>query len=110
MTLVAGVDFGTQSVRVSIVDHERGVIGHGVAEYPVIRDRNDPDFATQSHDAHMDALVAATRIARESAGVNGRDIRALALDTTGSTVIPVGDGLTPLDDYYLWCDHRAKDE
>jgi L-ribulokinase len=22
-------------------------------------------------------------------------------------VIPVGDGLEPLDDYYLWCDHRA---
>ena len=22
----------------------------------------------------------------------------------------VGEGLEPLDDYYLWCDHRAKDE
>ena len=28
-----------------------------VAEYPVHRDRSDPDFATQSHAAHMDALV-----------------------------------------------------
>ena len=45
MTVVAGVDFGTQSVRVSIVDSVRGVIGHGVSEYPVQRDRNDPDFA-----------------------------------------------------------------
>ena len=35
---------------------------------------------------------------------------AIALDTTGSTVVPVGEGLVPLDDYYLWCDHRAKDE
>ncbi len=33
---------------------------------------------------------------------------ALALDTTGSTVIPVGEGLVPLDDYYLWADHRAQ--
>jgi len=24
--------------------------------------------------------------------------------------IPVGEGLVPLDDYYLWCDHRAKQE
>ena len=24
--------------------------------------------------------------------------------------IPVGEGLVPLDDYYLWCDHRAKNE
>jgi len=22
-------------------------------------------------------------------------------------VVPVGKGLEPLDDYYLWCDHRA---
>lgn len=31
----------------------------------------------------------------------------LALDTTGSSVIQVGKTLEPLDDYYLWCDHRA---
>jgi L-ribulokinase len=29
------------------------------------------------------------------------------VDTTGSSVIPVGEGLEPLDEYYLWCDHRA---
>ena len=39
--------------------------------------------------------------------VDGTTILALALDTTGSTVVPVGEGLEPLDDYYLWCDHRA---
>ena len=110
MALVAGVDFGTQSVRVSIVDSERGPIGGGVVEYPVLRDRRDPDFATQSHDAHMRALVDATRLALRDAGVRGDEVLSIALDTTGSTVIPVGEGLVPLDDYYLWCDHRAKDE
>lgn len=110
MTVVAGVDFGTQSVRVSIVDSVKGPIGSGVAEYPVVRDRSDPDFATQSHDAHMEALARASRLALEEAGVRGKDVKSIALDTTGSTVIPVGEGLVPLDDYYLWCDHRAKDE
>ena len=110
MTIVAGVDFGTQSVRVSIVERTRGVIGHGVAEYPVTRDRNDPDFATQSHATHMRALVEAMQRALQHANVPGDDVRALALDTTGSTVVMLGANLTPLDDYYLWCDHRAKDE
>lgn len=110
MAIVAGVDFGTQSVRVSIVHDERGPIGSGVAEYPVLRDQQDPDFATQSHRAQMDALVAATRLALQDAGVSGSEVRAIALDTTGSTVIPVGEGLRPLGDYYLWCDHRARDE
>jgi L-ribulokinase len=110
MPIVAGVDFGTQSVRVSIVDSARGVVGHGVSEYPVLRDRRDPDFATQSHAAHMAALDEAMQAALHDANVPGRDVLALAIDTTGSTVIPVGKGLEPLDDYYLWCDHRAKDE
>ena len=108
--IVVGVDFGTQSVRVSIVDSERGPIGAGVAEYPVNRAKRDPDFATQSHASHLDALVDATRSALQNANVSGEAIRAIALDTTGSTVIPVDDRLEPLDDYYLWCDHRAKDE
>ncbi len=110
MTIVAGVDFGTQSVRVSIVHASNGVIGHGVSEYPVTRDRHDPDFATQSHASHMRALVDAMARALRDANVPGHDVRALALDTTGSTVVPVGANLEPLDDYYLWCDHRAKDE
>ena len=110
MAIVAGVDFGTQSVRVALVDSERGPLGCGIAEYEVHRRKDDPDFATQSHQAHMDALAEATRRALRETGVSGDEVRAMALDTTGSTVVPVGEGLTPLDDYYLWCDHRAKDE
>ncbi len=110
MSIVAGVDFGTQSVRVSLVDREDGMIGIGVSEFPVNRTHSDPDFATQSHEAHMNALVDAMHRALQQAGVRGDVVRAIALDTTGSTVIPVGKNLEPLDDYYLWCDHRAKDE
>ena len=46
----------------------------------------------------------------EAAGVGGSDVRALALDTTGSSVIIVGKDLVPISDYYLWCDHRAAAE
>jgi L-ribulokinase len=47
------------------------------------------------------------RAALTDAAIKGSDIAALAVDTTGSSVIPVGERLTPLDDYYLWCDHRG---
>jgi L-ribulokinase len=106
-TVVAGVDFGTLSVRVSVVDSERGRLASGVAEYPLHRKKDDPDHATQSHDDHMRALAAAMRSALNAAGIQGSKIAALAIDTTGSSVIPVGEGLVPLDDYYLWCDHRG---
>ncbi len=107
MSIVAGVDFGTLSVRASIFDDSKGRLGAGVGEYALHRRRDDPDYATQSHADHMRALVEAVRAAIAAAGVDGKDIEALAIDTTGSSVIPVGAGLEPLDDYYLWCDHRA---
>jgi len=107
MAIVAGVDFGTLSVRVTIVDSAKGRLGSGVAEYPLHRRKEDPDHATQSHMDHMRALEAATQSALSSARVPGKQVDALAIDTTGSSVIPVGENLEPLDEYYLWCDHRA---
>jgi L-ribulokinase len=110
MAIVAGADFGTLSVRVSIVDSDRGPLGSGIAEYPLHRKHDDPDHATQSHADHMRALAEATRKALTAAKVSGDAVEALAIDTTGSSVIPVGENLEPLDDYYLWCDHRAWKE
>lgn len=110
MSIVAGVDFGTLSVRVSIFDSDKGRLGGAAAEYPLHRRRDDPDFATQSHADHMNALAIAMREAIDAAGIDGRSIEALAIDTTGSSIVPVGEGLEPIDDYYLWCDHRAHEE
>jgi L-ribulokinase len=110
MAIVAGVDFGTLSVRVSIVDSERGLLAAAASEYPLHRKREDPDFATQSHEDHMRALAEATRQAVKTAGIPGEAVESIALDTTGSSVIPVDEHMVPLDDYYLWCDHRAKQE
>jgi L-ribulokinase len=110
MAIVAGVDFGTLSVRVSLVDSERGLLQSALAEYPLHRKRDDPEYATQSHQDHMRALATATREVLTKAGVSGDQVEAIALDTTGSSVIPVGKNLEPLGEYYLWCDHRAKGE
>src|SRR5258708_38778727 len=110
MAIVAGVDFGTLSVRVSIVDSERRMLASATAEYPLHRRREDPEYATQSHDDHMRALASATREAVRQAGISGDKIEAIALDTTGSSVIPVNKDLQPLGEYYLWCNHRAKRE
>jgi L-ribulokinase len=43
-------------------------------------------------------------------GVAGEEVVAMALDTTGSSVVPVDSNMQPLNEYYLWCDHRAKAE
>src|SRR5438477_192418 len=110
MAIVAGVDFGTLSVRVSLVDSERGLLESAVAGYPLHRSRDDPEYATQSHDDHLKALTAAVREVFAKSGIPGNGVVAIALDTTGSSVIAVDRELKPLGEYYLWCDHRAKGE
>src|SRR5690349_738271 len=110
MSIVAGVDFGTLSVRVSLVDSERGLLDSAIAEYPLHRRRYDPEYATQSHEDHLRALAAAMQQALQRAHVSGDQVEAIALDTTGSSVIPVDKNMQPLGEYYLWCDHRAKRE
>jgi L-ribulokinase len=107
MAIVAGVDFGTLSVRVTLVDSARGRLGSGIAEYPLHRKKEDTDYATQSHEDHMRGLAEAMQRALTATRVNGDQVAALAVDTTGSSVIPVGENLEPLNEYYLWCDHRS---
>jgi L-ribulokinase len=107
MSIIAGVDFGTLSVRVTLFDSERGRLGASAGEYPLHRKRDDPDYATQSHADQMSALVKATREVLWRTGIKGDDVLAIALDTTGSSVVVVDQNLQPLDEYYLWCDHRA---
>jgi L-ribulokinase len=107
MSLVMGVDFGTLNVRVSVFDDTMGRLGAASAKYPLHRRKEEPNFATQSHSDHLDALIEATNLVIRSVSLNGQSIEAIAVDTTGSSVVFVDDQLKPLDDYYLWCDHRA---
>jgi L-ribulokinase len=110
VSVVAGVDFGTLSVRISIFDKVRGKLGSASAEYPLHSSPSDPHLKTQSHDDQMAALTRAMHQAVRVSGIDGREIKSIALDTTGSSVIVVGEGLVPLGEYYLWCDHRAAGE
>ena len=107
MSLVLGVDFGTLSVRVSVFDDQAGRLGSGSASYPLKRKKEDPNFATQAHADHLRALCDATAYALVASGISGSSIAAIAIDTTGSSVVMVDEHLNPLGDYYLWCDHRA---
>jgi L-ribulokinase len=75
--IVAGVDFGTLSVRVSLFDSEKGRLGAAIAEYPLHRKKSDPDYATQSHADHMNALAEAMRKALIEAAVDGAQVTNL---------------------------------
>lgn len=98
MSIAAGVDFGTLGVRITLVATNQGKLGSGVAGYPLHRRKEDPG-ATQSHDDHRRALSEAIERALGTAKVPGNQVAALAIDTTGSSVIPVDEKPEPLGEY-----------
>ena len=100
-----------QRSRLDLRQRARAGSGAGTAEYPLHRKqgRSGPRHA-EPRRPHERAGRGHAQARSTDAGVDGTAIEAIALDTTGSSVIPVDAQLEPLDDYYLWCDHRAWDE
>ena len=108
MAIVAGVDFGTLSVRVSIVDSERGParLGRGRLSSAPQEGRPGPRHAeprrshARARRGHPKApwRTPASPAIRSKRSRSTRPARASSRSATA---------LEPLDDYYLWCDHRA---
>ena len=58
MTYVVGADFGTLSVRVTLMDCDSGATVASVSEgYPLHRNPADPLMARQAHVDHMASLL-----------------------------------------------------
>lgn len=124
---LAGLDFGSDSVRWLIVDAQTGVeLDSEVAEYEQWGRGEYCDPSQQQYRQHpkdiVNAMTAAGVRLRERLGAGVfESIRAIGVDTTGSTPIAIDQYGTALslreefkDDpdamFVLWKDHTAIDE
>lgn len=122
--LVLGADFGTDSVRVLALDPANGkVLGQGVRTYPRWKLGLYCDPVKQQFRQHpldyLESLEGATKDALAQAGSGAAaKVRALSLDTTGSTPVFTGADGVPLslhpefaEDpdamFLLWKDHTS---
>ena len=127
MTLVLGVDFGTDSIRCVVAD-TRTANQVAVGEAAYVRwaqgrycDANQTRFRQHPRD-HMEAFELAAVEALEQLSARERnEIRAVGVDSTGSTPVAVDARGKPLayqrrfaDDpsaqFFLWKDHTATAE
>jgi L-ribulokinase len=122
-----GIDFGTDSVRSIIVDARNGQeIASAIYHYPRWRDglycnASINQFRQHPQD-YIDGLEDTVRRCLHEAGPSVRaNIRAISVDTTGSTPVAVDQTGTPLalrpgfaDDpdamFILWKDHTSVKE
>lgn len=99
-----GIDLGTSSVKVLVVDAAGQVHGTGTAEYPVHRPQ--PGYAEQDPDDWWQATVAATQQALGWAG-DATAISAIGLSgQMHGTVLLGGDGRV-MAPAIIWADQRS---
>lgn len=125
--LVAGIDYGSDSVRVLLADAATGeAVADGTCAYPRWAEKKYCDPAAVQYRQHaldyIEGLEQAMKLALARAGEGaGQDIVGIAVDTTGSTPGPVDREGTPLclleefkDNpnamFHLWKDHTAVEE
>src|SRR5208282_762 len=131
MRFALGLDFGTESVRVLVVDISDGhVAGQAVANYshgvidrelPTGGGRLPADYALQHPQDWLDAAAGACRAALTESGRQAEDVIGIGVDFTSCTMLPaLADGtplcllepyrLIPLAWPKLWKHHGAKAE
>jgi L-ribulokinase len=124
-----GFDFGTESVRVVIVDIRDGSVAaeatrqyaHGVIEerLPTGGGRLPPDFALQHPQDWLGDMGSACKAAMKSARLSARQIVGIGVDFTSCTMLPTladgtplclvsGYGREPMAWPKLWKHHGAK--
>ncbi|MEX2368930.1 MAG: ribulokinase, partial [Candidatus Paceibacterota bacterium] len=120
---VIGVDFGTDSVRALLLDTGGGVVAESVFNYPRWAEGLYCDPAQNRFRQHpLDYIEGIGQTIRELlkdlSDEQKKNIRAISVDTTGSTPVAVNDSGTPLAltegfeenpnaMFILWKDHTA---
>lgn len=124
---VIGVDYGTDSVRTVILDAANGdTVASSVFEYPRWKEQLYCDAALNQFRQHpadyVEGLEATIIECLKTAGAEvAKNVRAISIDTTGSTPVAVDKTGTPLAlipeyaenpnaMFVLWKDHSATKE
>ena len=124
---VIGLDYGTDSVRAVLVDAGNGAeVAFSVFHYPRWRDGLFCDAARSQFRQHpldyLEGLEQSVKGCLKQAGPNAaKNVKAISVDTTGSTPVAVDKRGTPLSllpefaenpnaMFVLWKDHTATKE
>lgn len=107
--LLLGIDLGTSSIKVSVVDSGSGTVV-AQAQYPdhetgikVVQ----PGWAEQSPDEWWQNVQGAIRKAVASNNFNPQDIAAIGIAYQMHGLVTVDKGGRSLRDAIIWCDGRA---
>lgn len=103
--LLLGIDYGTGGAKCTIISDEGEVLSYAFEEYPFITAR--PGWS--EHDAHLywDIACRIIRRAIEEAGVDAKEIKAVAASSALPSMVMVDKDCRPVNNAYNLMDRRA---
>ncbi|MEX6313433.1 xylulokinase [Providencia manganoxydans] len=109
MTLYAGIDCGTQSTKVVIVDSESAqILGEGFASHPLI---SEASGRREQHASWWtDALESAFCQAINNAEIDGKQIAAISVSGQQHGFVPLDQQGHVIAPVKLWCDTETAVE
>lgn len=105
--LTAGIDVGTQSVRVVLLEEDGQVVASGTA--PLDSNRSDGVRHEQDPEAWWEAVGIASRKCTETLS-NGREMESIAICSTSGTILLADVNGKPLTPALMYNDSRAQEE
>ncbi len=109
MGYLIGIDLGSSSVKVSVVDAETGrcvaSAGYPKTEAPIKALR--PGWAEQRPDDWWGYFKNALAMAMKQCGVQGNDIDAIGISYQMHGLVCLDKHRQPLRDAIIWCDSRG---
>ena len=106
MSLVLGVDVGSQSIKAVIVDEDGDVVSSGSAALTMVHEHDG--WADQDPHAYRTALRDAVRAATE--GVQADRVVAMGLGSQVDGVVACDADGAPLRPAIIWLDKRATEQ
>ncbi len=106
--MLVGIDVGTQSLKVAVLDEELRIRGHAARKYPLVYPK--PGWIEQRPDAWEAALAPAIHEALGAAGAAPRQVRGLGICGQLDGCIAVDAAGEALSNCLTWMDRRATEE
>ena len=106
MSLVLGVDVGSQSIQAVIVDEAGDVVSSGSAPMTMVHEHDG--WADQDPETYRTALRDAVRAATES--IQADHVVAMGLGSQVDGVVACDADGTPLRSAIIWLDKRATEQ
>ncbi|KRQ86271.1 Xylulose kinase [Caloramator mitchellensis] len=103
-----GIDLGTSSVKIILMDGEGKIVASSTKEFPIYYPY--PNWAEQNPEEWWISTKEGIREILDNTGIKGEDVKSIGLSGQMHGLVMLDKNNNVLDPAILWCDQRTQRE